>query len=105
MSTLAERTALPSSLTRETRGEQMFPRLADRDVPRITRFGTPQRYAKGEYLTRVGDPGVGIRVLLAGSVDVTQRLTHGGNALIVTLEAGGFLGELAQLSGRPSLVH
>ena len=58
----------------------------------------------GEYLAKVGDPGLGLFVLLQGSVVISQRLAGGRSLPIVTHEAGGFLGELAQLSGWPSLV-
>jgi thioredoxin reductase (NADPH) len=42
-------------------------------------------------------------IILSGKVDVFQ--THGGErSLIVTHEPGSFMGELAQLGGRPALV-
>src|SRR5260370_22844692 len=43
-------------------------------------------------------------VLLRGGVDITQRNRHAEPELIVTHRPGSFVGELAQLSGRPSLV-
>lgn len=94
----------PPSPTLATRRDQMFPRLDSGEVERLARFGDPKRYGPGEFLTRVGDPGLGLNVILCGTVDVTQRLTGGKGLPIVTHETGGFLGELAQLSGRPSLV-
>src|SRR5205085_2635233 len=41
--------------------------------------------------------------ILAGTVEISQR-EEAGRVPIVTHHAGGFMGELAQLSGRPSLV-
>jgi len=96
--------AFPFSPTLDTRREQMFPRLDRMEIERVARFGVAQSYRRGEFLAKVGDPGPGLRVVLSGSVDVSQRLAGGRSMPIVTHHAGGFLGELAQLSGRPSLV-
>jgi len=46
----------------------------------------------------------GAFVILSGRVDVTRRRPHGQSELIVTNGPGSFMGELAQLSDRPSLV-
>src|SRR5688572_2580411 len=101
---LADVPAEIRSATLEGRREQMFPQLAAPDVERLARFGEERVYAAGEHLARVGEPGLGLFVVLRGAVEVSQRDTHGRSQTIVTHEAGGFLGELAQLSGRPSLV-
>ena len=87
----------------ETRGAQMFPTLTDADIARLRRFGTVRRYAQGEALARVGEPGHGLTVILDGAVEVSQQ-GESGPVPIVTHLANGFMGELAQLSGRPSLV-
>lgn len=94
----------PASATLEGRRDQMFPSLSPSEVDRMRRFGDLRSYAAGEYLARVGDPGLGLFVVISGAVDVSQRLVGGGILPIVTHVEGGFLGELAQLSGRPSLV-
>lgn len=95
--------ASPSSIV-QTRGEQMFPRLDRREIERLVRFGEDRSYRAGEYVARVGAPGLGLSVVLRGAVEVAQRQTGGSRIPIVIHEAGGFIGELAQLSGRPSLV-
>ncbi len=43
-------------------------------------------------------------IVLSGRVEVTQHTVAGDPLPIITHEPGAFLGELAQLSGRPSLV-
>src|SRR5205814_8683239 len=66
-------------------------------------FGQPRSYRPGDMLARVGEAGPGLMVILSGEVEVTQ--TNGGDKKhIVTHERGNFMGELAQLSGRPYLV-
>jgi thioredoxin reductase (NADPH) len=90
--------------TLDTRGAQMFPTLTGAEIARVRRFGEPQSYRKGEMLARVGEPGRGLTLLLSGEAEVRQRHDH-GTSPIVTHKKGSFLGELAQLSGRPYLVE
>jgi thioredoxin reductase (NADPH) len=85
------------------RGDQMFPRLTDLDIARLTRFGEPRSYSAGEIIVRVGEPGPGLLLILTGEVEVTQN-DRGRTAHIATHDRGNFMGELAQLSGRPYLV-
>lgn len=88
----------------ETRSAQMFPTLEARDIDRLRRFSEPRAYADGERVLAVGDVSPGLFVILAGEVAVTQRSALGYEEPIVTHGPGSFMGELNQLSGRPSLV-
>jgi len=88
----------------ETRGEQMFPHLDDKEIERLCRFGSAKSYAAGEYLVRTGRPGPGLVVFLAGEVAISQHDAVGHEKAITTHVRGSFMGELAQLSGQPSLV-
>jgi thioredoxin reductase (NADPH) len=94
--------AAPSVL--DTRREQAFPHLGDAEVERLRRFGELRSYAPGEALVRVGDSGHGLSIVLRGKVDVSQHDRSGPRTAITTHEPGGFMGELGQLSGKPSLV-
>jgi len=94
----------PAQTLIDTRGAQMFPTLTPAEVKRLRRFGTPRHFRAGEYLARAGETGHGLVIILAGEVEISQRDEDGGKAAIVTHQAGSFMGELAQLSGRPSLV-
>jgi thioredoxin reductase (NADPH) len=87
----------------DTRREQMFPTLQPFEIERVRRFGEVRSFEVGEALTRVGEVGRGLSVILAGQVDVTRYDHAGHRAHIVTHGAGAFLGELAQLAGRPAL--
>ena len=86
-----------------TRGAQMFLRFNDDELARLARFGEPRRYKAGDMLARRGESGPGLMLIRAGRVDVT-RSDGGIDSHIVTHERGNFMGELAQLSGRPYLV-
>ena len=86
------------------RGAQMFPTLSAAELERLKRFGTHHRFAAGEVLQRTGEPALGLMLILAGEVEVMQAVPGHDPVHIVTHEAGSFMGELAQLSGRPALV-
>ena len=88
----------------ETRSAQMFPTLSPREIERLRSFGEPRAYADGERVLATGDVSPGLFVILAGEVAVTQRSALGYEEPIVTHGPGSFMGELNQLSGRPSLV-
>jgi thioredoxin reductase (NADPH) len=94
---------VPSRPIIETRRDQMFPVLLPAEIERLRRFGTLRNFGPGDALAKVGDAGHGLIVILAGKVDIIQR-DSGRRLPITTHEVGGFMGELAQLSGRPSLV-
>ena len=81
----------------------MFPRLSDDELTRLSAFGEHRDYAKGDVVARIGEVGPGLLLILSGAVEVTQS-DLGKQSHIVTHERGSFMGELAQLSGRPSLV-
>ena len=93
----------PHSLA-ETRRDQMFPVLEAAEIGRITRLGEHRAYAAGAHIFTTGEVAPGAFVLLSGQVDITQRGGHRDAELIVSHGAGSFMGELAQLSGRPALV-
>ncbi len=88
----------------ETRRPQMFPTLEAAEIGRLSRFGTLHAYADGEALVKVGEVGHGLTLVLSGHVAITRRDETGASQPIVTHGPGSFMGELAQLSGRPALV-
>jgi len=95
--------AEPSQSIIATRGAQMFPRLTDEELARLARFGKPVTYPANTMIARPGEVGPGLLLMMSGSAEVLQQGQQ--PAHIVTHERGNFMGELAQLSGRPSLVE
>jgi thioredoxin reductase (NADPH) len=90
--------------TLDTRREQMFPMLGEADIDRLRRFGESKFYEKGERILKAGEIAPGLIVILSGKVEITQGFGTDRRETIVTHQAGQFVGELAQLSARPSLV-
>ena len=88
----------------ETRRDQMFLVLEPAEIDRLRRFGETRSYGAGERLATTGEVGPGMFVILTGNVVVTRRDELAHHPPIVTYGPGSFLGELAQLSGRPALV-
>lgn len=97
---------MPKQSIIETRRAQMFPVLQPAEIERISRFGTIRSYGLGDVLAQAGKTIEGLTVVLSGAVSVAQHsASSGDDDPIVTYGPGGFLGELAQLSGRPAFVN
>jgi thioredoxin reductase (NADPH) len=88
----------------ETRFDQMFPQLDPPEIERLRRFAEPRSFAADERLIATGDVSPGMFIVLSGEVAITQHNALGHEEAIITHGAGGFIAELNQLSGRPSLV-
>jgi thioredoxin reductase (NADPH) len=95
--------AAPTPSIFVTRRDQVFPILERVEIDRVRRFGTVCSYRAGDALAKAGVVGPGLMIILEGEVDVTRRDLSGRTLLLVTESAGTFLGELAQLAGRPVL--
>src|SRR5213080_346966 len=96
--------AAPARPLIETRYEQMFPTLEPAEVERLRRFGERRAYRAGERLVATGEISADMSVVLTGQLAITQHNALGRDEAIITHGPGAFIGELSQLSGRPSLV-
>ena len=94
----------PRNTTIETRGAQMFPTLRPVEIDRLRRFGEIRAFRAGDYVMRAGEETLGIYLILKGEIRIAPHEAHRQNETIVTHGPGSFMGELAHLSGRPSLV-
>jgi CRP-like cAMP-binding protein len=56
-----------------TRGAQMFPRRTDDELSRLSRVGEPRSFKAGEMISRIGETGPGLMLILSGEVEVTQN--------------------------------
>ena len=88
--------------TLDTRRDQMFPVLSPPEIERLRRFGQPRRYPKDSLVLEAGKQTDGLLLILAGEVSMAPHADH--RQPIIVHGPGGFMGELAQLSGRPALV-
>jgi thioredoxin reductase (NADPH) len=89
--------------TIEARRDQMFPVLEPAEIERLKRFGERKSYAAGSRIFVTGEVAPGAFIILSGRAESSQHRFDRSEP-IVTHSPGSFMGELAQLSGRPSLV-
>ena len=92
----------PAQSMLDSRRDQMFPVLAAAEADRLRRFGQLRRYAAGSLVVQAGTPTEGLLLVQSGEIVVAPQRAH--DQPIVVYGPGSFLGELAQLSGRPALV-
>ena len=87
----------------ERRRDQIFPDLEPFEIERMRRFGECHTFNPGDKLLTSGEVGPGLIVIPCGKVEISQNTGGGRRNVIVTHGPGQFLGELAQMAGRPSL--
>ena len=122
---------LPSDLefpysSLDHRQHQLYPVITDRECESVRRFGTPATFAAGALLIETGKPAPGVLLIVSGRVRVTARTTlkveRGSDSALESEQAQGqgqdrgkdrfvaehgpkqFVAEIAQLSGKPSLI-
>jgi thioredoxin reductase (NADPH) len=88
----------------ESRRDQVFPILDASEIDRLRRFGVVRHYRPGEAVTRAGEVGPGMAIMLSGHINIIRHDTAGHEAVMITFGPGALLGEFAQLAGRPSLM-
>src|SRR5262245_58176033 len=92
------------STTLETRRHQMFPMLQPAEIDRLRRFAEPRSFQDEELLVRAGQQSTAMFIILKGEAVATLHDGLIEREPFVTIGAGEFTGELAQLSARPALV-
>ena len=96
--------SVPTKSIIESRRDQIFPVLETAHIERMRRFGTLRSLRAGEVLARAGQVADGLTIILAGKVEVSRHDKLADHEPMAIHGAGQFMGELAQLAGRPSLI-
>ena len=78
----------------------MFDGIPDRGLRSIRSVCHLRQYKEEEHIFRTGDPGVGMYIILEGSVEI-YREEKGSTHQFAILNAGDFFGELALLEDLP----
>ena len=80
----------------------LFRRVTPGDLDRCTAELAHRHYKRGETIFHAGDSGDALHVVVEGAVKVELPSPTGdAPAILATIEAGGFFGELALLDGAP----
>jgi thioredoxin reductase (NADPH) len=88
----------------QSRKHQMFPTLSEAEIQSAQRFAQPRSFTAGHLIFETGRVGPGLLVLLRGRVRINARDSFGRTTMVTEHHEGHFMAEMAQLSGRPSLV-
>jgi thioredoxin reductase (NADPH) len=89
---------------RETRREQIFPKLAPEQIARLAAYGARTPIRAGEILVEPGDRYTRLLVVLSGAIEVVLPGIAGETPVAVHT-AGGFLGEISALRGAGAAVR
>src|SRR5262249_38880208 len=76
--------------TYESRQEQRFPKLDERQLALLAQYGVQRSYAARATLFSTGDRHIPIFVVLKRGVDIVEHTPCGEEQLIVTLGPGNF---------------
>ena len=79
----------------------LFAALGEDDLVGLAREMRTRRFRRGEVLFHQGDPGDALFVVTSGAVKISLPSEEGDEAIIATVNAGEFFGELALLDGAP----
>lgn len=94
-----------TSVRDHPRYEQMFPVLAEDEVERVRRFGSPCHYARNQFLYRAGSLCPGVFVILSGKVRIVTRDGLSQKRILHTYtKRGEFTSDITQLSNKPAVV-
>jgi len=96
--------SVPTPSIVDQRRDQIVPKLDSLQIERVRRFGEVRSFAAGERIMTAGEVAPGLVVVLAGRIAVAEHTDLDLPQLVIRPEQGDFLGELAQLAGRPALM-
>ena len=79
----------------------LFRAVSPRDLEALARGVRSRRFRRGEVIFHQGDPGDALFVVVSGRVKIVLPSDSGDEAILATLRAGDFVGELSLLDGAP----
>jgi small-conductance mechanosensitive channel len=83
------------------RGLTLLRPLSDEQIRLLATHAVERFYAAHEPVIRQGDPGESLFVIMAGRLEVTVADVGGPPAVLATLTAGDFFGEMSLMTGEP----
>lgn len=79
----------------------IFAVLTSKELVEIEKIVHRRKYKKGEFVIRKGDPGLGMYIIVKGSVEIIEEDKVTEQKILATLNDGSFFGDLALLDESP----
>ncbi len=79
----------------------IFSDLNDKEMEELEKIIHRREYKKGEPIFRMGDPGLGMYIIIKGSVNIAEENVGGEMTTLAMLKEGAFFGDLALLDEAP----
>ncbi len=95
------RHAVSESVLQNLKNVPIFADLTEKELLEVEKIVHRRKYKKGEPVFRMGDPGLGMYIIVEGSVDIVEEYENEESKLLATLEDGAFFGDLALLDEAP----
>ena len=89
----------PSTAVESLRGCALFAHVEEDALEAIARQMRRRRFRRGEVIFHQDDIGDSLQIVTSGSVKIVLPSQEGDEAIIATLHAGEYFGELALLDG------
>ena len=83
-------------LTAQLRSVPLFAELSDKQLKAVLAAGKTVEFPEGKEVTREGEAGVGLHLILAGAADVSV-----GETTRDPLGPGDYFGEITLIDGKP----
>lgn len=88
-------------ILRALKAVSLFGSLNDRLLGGLAKACTVRDYAAGETIVKQGNPGVGLFVIVSGTVKIVKTDERGARLELATHGPGEVIGEFAVLDGAP----
>ena len=79
----------------------IFSELKNKELSEVEKIVHRRTYKKTEPIINMGDPGLGMYIIVKGSVDIIEEDNTGGKNILARLADGAFFGDLALLDESP----
>jgi len=79
----------------------IFSDLNEKEMEELEKIIHRREYKKGEPIFRMGDPGLGMYIIIKGSVNIAEEKVGGEMMTLAMLKEGAFFGDLALLDEAP----
>jgi CRP-like cAMP-binding protein len=79
----------------------IFADLEEKELIEVEKIVHRRKYKKGEPIFRMGDPGLGMYIIVEGSVEIVEELDNEERKHLADLGDGSFFGDLALLDESP----